>query len=449
MELAESLKFAFRHGFSDEIARYFVHAYEQRESLQFAIAYSLEWVNVPDAVELVVRQAAKISAELEGTDKVSPWQLTLSSNWGRSGFSDRGFSDRCISRLKDLWDDPASDDFVRKWAFRFWLTSCDSKSIATLSGIEPASTNYRAALWKRAELSDLTSVQEILPLLESDLHWFLVAHNIWCEALVTATNQSINDHSSGMRTDKAGENTNASYLLSKLIMRIPADDAESLIVQNWDSIMYSSRFVQSALYTGTDKCLELVQEAVANCSHNESLFKGLASHYGLYAIGSRPLTRKQLEDMVPYIEYFDQPSLSELTGYCMRNGIQEWSRENLMPYLNEESRKRYYPNDSELQSELDDYLLRAGGSGQLWIDRWLEGFTERNDPPNRAMVLAETWLSKHLSVRALALVGEIIAISGSREDLAILFKYDIEGPQELIENTRENVSYAVHRRTIL
>jgi hypothetical protein len=444
MEFAQSVKFYFSNGLSDEIAQYLVNVYERIDSLKHAIAYSLEWANVPDAVELVVRHAARISSEMSGTGRFSPWVESLYLSWGNSSSSGRTLDERCVSRLQQLWSDETNNDFVKKLAFSFWLTSCDASSIPALLEIDPESTIHKQALWKRAQLSDKDALQEILPLLETDPQWFLVLHHLWCGRAAAAASQAIERTVSG----PGRERSDSLYLLSEIMMRIPAEEAENIIVEHWDLIKYDPSFVQAALYAGTDKCLNLVRETVSKSEAKEDLFDHIASHYGIYESGRPLITRKQLGDLIPYLEFIDEFSLSEFSDYCQRQGMQDWSNQNLLTHVGEETRKRYYPSDIDLRNELDDLAGKPGLSGTFWVTRWFEGFTERNDEPRRAMTIAENWLSERLDTRALAIVGEIISIGGTRKDLDILYKYEIEGSQEKISRIQQHYSYAVERRTI-
>ena len=68
--------------------------------------------------------------------------------------------------------------------------------------------------------------------------------------------------------------------------------------------------------------------------------------------------------------------------------------------------------------------------------------------PARQLSLLGTWLSTHRTVRGLEVAGECLRHIGTRNDLELLDRYQIEGDSTEIERVKASARFAVRRRTL-
>jgi len=79
------------------------------------------------------------------------------------------------------------------------------------------------------------------------------------------------------------------YHTSEMLMRLPAVDADRLLLKHWDHLRFSPHFVQSALYVSTPRLLEAAGAAVSESPEPAKLFEHLSHHFGLrHVTSARP-----------------------------------------------------------------------------------------------------------------------------------------------------------------
>ena len=112
--VAEGLRFALRRGIKNNVINYLVSQCDVYESLRFLILLMCDRIDTPDAIEFVVRGAADEERKLSNTGGFSFWTLRLADNWNPSHGGGRKLSQISLDRLKDLWEDPKNDTFLKK-----------------------------------------------------------------------------------------------------------------------------------------------------------------------------------------------------------------------------------------------------------------------------------------------------------------------------------------------
>jgi hypothetical protein len=439
MEIAVESEFAFGRGIHKNVIDYFVEQCDVHESLFYPIIYMCSRIDAPDAIELNVRRAAETGG--------SSWMLHLLDIWDTSRLGGRRLSQASIARLKALWEDPENDDSLKQQAFRLWLTAAERKQISILRAIPTDSPLFNDALWKRAQLGDTTAIPDLIPILSAETHWFGVAHYVWCKELMIAAEYHLERFGDSIPTDFSGSLLNAHYDLSELLMRIPAEDAETLLDKYWGHLGCSPLFIQTALYIGTPKCLDLADSSISECPSNIPIFQHLGSHFGfLNHERQKYLDKQHFEHLLPYLDLLGEHELWELAEVCQRLGIPEWSQEHLSHRLSERWRKRFHPTDNDLFQDLDGLVREK--DGHLLIRFWLENFDKRHDPKNRALDIIDRWLASHPTLEGLRIAAASIEFIGIRKDLDILEKYTIEGSPDEIANMKESARYLVCRQSL-
>jgi len=346
--IAEALKFALARGLQENVINYFITQCDKHVSLRHPIACMCDRIDAPDALEFIVKYAANLERNIAG-DGFIPWTALLADHWDISRTGGRRLSQASLDRLKMLWESQENDDFVKKQAFRLWLTGAGQEQIDVLRSVPPDSPLFHSALWKRTQLGDQTVVQPLRSILSTEDHWFHVAHHIWCNEIMTVAKHYLDSFEENIPLDFSGGELNAHYALSKLLMRIPVNDAEKLLEEYWGHLGYSPLFIQTALYVGTPRCLELADSSIRECPREIEVLEYIQFHFGFMEIErEKYLTKQHLDNLLPYLDRFGEGELWHLAEECQRLGIPEWSYQHIRNLLSVEWRKRYHPSDDEL-----------------------------------------------------------------------------------------------------
>ena len=444
--IANNLQFALARGIHNKGVKFFISCCDLYESLRWPITIMLHRIDDPDAIEFIVQGAANIQRRIAGTDRFSPWVSTLTDTWDKPLGRGRKLSKESLSRLKTLWENLRNDEYLIKQAFRFWLTGINLKEIDVLRTI-PKGFLYNNALWKRVELGDHSAVKELIPILRTETHWFHIAPHVWCDDLINPTTQHLKSFKDNIPSDFSGGRLDAHYQLSKFLMMIPGKDAEKLLSQHWEYIGYSGLFIQTALYVGTPRCLELAKSSINLCPTSVPIFEHLNSSFGFMEIHRQKLVKiEHLKNLLPYLDRLSKYELWQCAEVCQRLGIPEWSNQHLSKLLDEKNRKRYHPSDDNLLQELDKLVADKNG---VWrVKYWLEEFDKRHESQIRIMNIIDRWLSTHSSIDGLKIVAVCLEFIGTRKDLSILDKYKIEGDPEEILKIKTNTKFGLYRRTL-
>ena len=303
------------------------------------------------------------------------------------------------------------------------------------------------AIRRRAQLGDMSVVKQLASLLLSDMHMFDITHNVWCDEIMAVT-----EHYMEALENKIPDETsdNTEYYLSRILTTIPSKDAETLLEKYWKYLKCIPRFVQAALYIGTEKTLRLADSSIRGCPGNVPIFKQLHWFFGFSEERRQQyLTVKYLERLVPYFDNLDDDTLWHIAEFCQRIGIPEWNKEYISNNLTEEWRIRFYPTDEDLLKELDKFsadLSLDSGSLMWHFTHWVEKFEKRHDP--RAQIIIEKWLGLNCCLRGLLVVAAFLKVKGTRRDLSLLDRYLIEGPTDEISKIKADVRFSICRHSL-
>jgi hypothetical protein len=442
IRVSEDLGVAMQRGICNRNINYFTSLHRACKSLNWPIVIMLEHVDAPEAIELCVRFAAKESRSFFAS-------YMLSDNWDPAHPHGKRLSNPSLDRLKILWSSLRTDKQTQYQAFRIWKNSAQYEQIDILNEVPPDSLLYRMAVRKRAQLGDMSVVQQLVSLLSKNIHMFDVAPNVWCEEVSAVTErylESIKDNIPGAPY----YSDNVISYLSELLTSIPVNDSEALLEKYWEHLRCIPKFIQVALYIGTEKCLRLADSSIRDCPRGIPIFKMLTSTFGFFETGRQDyLIKKHLDRLAPYIDKFDDDILWHLAELSQRLRIPEWRREEISSRLSEEWRIQFYPNDNDLLRELDEVAASSKTDSGLLIwhfTHWIEKFEKRND--TRAQMIVERWFNQNHTLQSLQVVVAFLKVKGTRSDLAFLDRYEIAGPRDEISRIKDDVHFSVCRRSL-
>jgi len=435
---------------NSEVLNYFIAQCFTHKSLQ-QLSKHLCSIDDPDVIEFIFTSVADLQKIEVDTDKLLAWEsllfqichtLKLDCLFGR-----RRLSQTFMTRLKAWWKGSQNNEFVKQQAFHLWCASADENQLEILRTIPSNSSFFSSAVKKRAELGDRTAVREVIPLLSTKVHLFSVAHHVWCGELLLVAQHYLEALKDSIPKDFSGGWQNEHCELSRLLRRIPVNESEILLERYWEYLGYSPPFIQTALYVGTSKCIELAAASISQCPNNIPLFRLIGSTFGfLDSEKQKHLTVQHLERLLPYLDCLNGFQVWELAEVCQWMEISEWSRKHLSSRLSEKHQKRYHPSDDDLLQDLDEFATDK--HGVLRVTYWLEEFDKRHDPKSRALSIVDCWLAFNPTVKGLQIAAACIQSVGTRRDLSILAQYTIEGSPDEIARIKESTGFAVYRRSL-
>ncbi len=405
----------------------------------------LHGIDHPDAVEFVVKEVAEGNRKLEGTNLFSPFSMMATDEWRRSE-EDVGhpMSRQTRDRLFALWQNTANDKYIRREAFRFWATAERSEDLEILRAVDIADDLADSVLWQRLRRRDHAAIPALVVKLKDDdrANWWRMADLVWSQELSRALAEELERRASSVAREW-GAIYSADSSLYEVIMDLPSAQAEALLVKHWDQLHFSALFVQTALYVGTPRLLELARQTVGICPSPADLFVQIHHHYGIRTQGRAGITRPaQIEALVPYLDHLNEHAIFNFWDACNRLGWFDLRRKYFDACLDKKYGRRDF-DDDRIMAAFDDMVQRNHMS---WIDRRLEDIIETGVAAERIMKLVEIWLRARSTFDALRLAAMAVIQIGTRKDLAILNV--LVAPPEAADSLRADRQFAVRRRRL-
>lgn len=442
---AYGVKWAFWRGLPDAAIHHFIGRAVQ-DDLRWPISYMLHGMDHPDAVEFIARELAETARRNEGQGGFSSFAMTVHRHWAPSEEYSSRMSGASRKRLQGLWID-GDDMHLRRAAFKMWAAGVagdDLSLLRTLPDSHPLANDVLVARLRAADQEAVPALVRKLRDAEHRSYWWQFTRKFWNEDLTVALDAELQRRSASVSREWGAE-FDTDWMIPELMIRMSDAAAEERLLRHWDHLRFNCQFIAVALYTATERTKGLAAEALQECPDPQNMLRFLYMDYGINTRDHPGVTeRRRIDSLLPYLDHLGDSNLHSLWELCNKRGWVEWRRQHLDARLPQEYRTRRGLADEDLCAELDEF---AASDHPAWIDRWLEGFTERHDLPERAMTVLGAWLRARRSLPALRVAAQAVAIGGQRRDLAVLEVDGIE-PADEAAAIRADTSYAVHRRTL-
>lgn len=355
--------------------------------------------------------------------------------------------------LKTIWTNTNNDVSLREITFYYWGICINQNDLDSLRIIKSDFPSYESVLWKRALLSDFSIVPDILPLLSKNINWLKVAHHIWCDELINGTKHHLQRLIDKISNDSFSGNTYEIEIICDLLTIIPELDTENILEEYWRYLGYNSRFIQTAIYVGTPKCLSLAKSSIEKCPDNILIFKNCSYNFHLsYDNKQEYLSKDKLErliqNLLPYIDLCDELDILYLAKACKKFGLIDFSK-CLTLKLTDEFRKGVHPShichhtENELLEELKKFLSSDDGINELTI--WLEHYEMQYE---LKPIIIRKFILAHPTMQGLKIAARCLELIGNRKDISILDNLQIEAPLDELEKIKSSLQFTVYRRTL-
>jgi len=237
-----------------------------------------------------------------------------------------------------------------------------------------------------------------------------------------------------------------------LLVKIPVAEAEGLLQQHWEHLKYSPWMIQAAFRIGTPKCAELAQEALSLCPADVDIFQLAFSTVWDERNPANPIALRHLESLEPYLDRMNRDEVLFLAWETERavgadERVAEWIRTHAVPRLPREDQARVQVADEMLVGTLDRNFEETRFEPYLGF-LFEERGGQRIVFPERQLRLLDEWLSNHRTVRGLQVAAECLKHIGTRRDLGLLDRYQIDGDAGEVERTKADAKFSVWRRTL-
>jgi len=441
IKIADYLRFSIKRRMTNCVVKYLISQCERHQTLKWSMIVLLREVNDPDAIEFVV---TTLSIDYPG----SFFGLTMTDCWNPKIFSyGRLLSSQSLVRLEMLWKDEKNHQDIRKNAFKLWKTGANHADTDLLKTVLPNTPIFKESVILRAELEDWSVLPDYLSIISEDAHPLYVAHHLWCDDIKRVVERYLESFKENISSDFKGGTMNEHYILTNLIMTIPKEEAEILLDTYWSHLKYSPLFIQSALYIGTQRTLELAKIAVLECPQDIDIFRHISLHFSINDMGRlRTLSLKRLNDLKPYLSRFNEDEIRSLYLECKRSGFMGWADENLVLYLSDEDKKRELLSDNDLLEYLRQPDLKPHLS--FHISYAIEENRWGKDTRERVLRAGQRLLTDDPSQTSLEIVSIILKTCGNRRDLAILDDFGNVGDTNKIAQIIQDTQFQVFYRTL-
>ena len=274
-------------------------------------------------------------------------------------------------------------------------------------------------------------------------YWWQYARHLWSPELTKALDEFLERRGARARRTWS-ESFDSDWITHEMIMRLPASEAERLLLKHWAHLRFGPSFVQTALYVSTPRLLECAEAAINECREPAKLMEHLSHHFGIRMKGHPGITRDaQVLALAPYLHLLSPIDVGRLWEACNDHGWFTIRRELLDSRLQPPFLQCKWHRD-HAASEFDKMVAETRID---WIDEWIDGFLKTGVLWSEILATMAAWLDERRSLEALQVVAAAVEHRGTRENLSALKTYEgmpEAATRQLIADTR----FAVRRRSI-
>jgi hypothetical protein len=406
----------------------------------------LHGIDHPKAILFVVQELAASVRRLAGTNSISPFGMWAKDDWRRAQ-EDKGRPMSKASRdlLLQHWQDETNDKYLRAQAFSLWAATRDFDDIEVLRAAKPSAELADKILWERLTRGDQRAIPAMIEKLAEDEHgyWWQCGRHIWSPELTEALDEFL-DRRSAWAKRTWGASLSSDWITHELIMRLPADQAERLLLKHWNHLRFGPDFVQTALYVSTPRLINAAQAAIKECPEPAKLMRFLSQLYGIRVNGHPGLTSEaQVLALAPYLHLLSTLDLGTLWEACNENGWFTIRQKLLDGRLQPPFLQRLWSRDQAV-AELGEMVAEKR---LYWIDHWIDNFLKTGVAWNEILATMKAWLDERQSIEALKVVATAIVHRGTREDMGALTIYG-GMPASVAGQLIVDTKFAVRRRSI-
>lgn len=439
---AYELRFAFRRWPPHTAIDYFVQR-ATHDNLKWPITVMLNGIDHPKALEFVVQELAAVRRQIEGTESFSYFTFKTEDEWRRAQEEGRPMSDESREFLLRLWLDDENDKFLRTEAFSLWAATKRDDDLNVLRTVSVPDELAGRIFAQRLVCGDRQAIPAMIDKLRTNDndYWWWFGRYLWTPELTDELDRFLVNR--GEQAKRVWfEHCAADRITSDLIIRLPTEDAERLLLKHWNHLCFSAYFFQAALYVATNPLLKVASAAHRDCPKPVRLM--MLWGMRLRTEGHPGLNREnQVLALTPYLDLLFDMDILILWEECNHRGWFATRKKLLDSRLKPPFVQRIWNLDCAIK-ELDSMVEKKR---QYWIGPWIDQSLKTGVSWSEILAALIAWLDDRQSLEALEIVASAIARRGVRKDLSLLRTY--EGMSEnRVKELIHDAEFAVRRRTL-
>lgn len=408
-EVIQSLNWAFAQRISIHACKYIEEwCFKNKDAEHFIMTLA----NVDNSVSVlaIAKYAGMKQKQIEGKNSFFPYLISLKDNW--SGINGRRKLSKATKEiLLEAWSSEENDIYFRIEAFNLWSAYLTQDDLKFLQNIPKDSKLFRKALPLRIELGDQLVTLDYIELIKQNSFYARKAAKIW--------NQEVKSFIRECLGKINANNFDMVYSISELMTSLPNEEAESLLIEFWDNLKFHNRFIQAAIYVGTNKCNELVH--TISPTFTSITFEHVKDLFGFKVIGKMDyLTEKHLFSLRPFLHLISDIDLLMIAETAAKMGMNDWVGENNEARIKSKYTQRYSMSDSTILIELDELLKKDEDKLDFRVDILLDRICESRKGNPRPLQILHVWLDKHKNWESFKIACLMISRSGQRSDFEML-----------------------------
>lgn len=434
---AHEISWEFRDFVPVAAIPYFVQR-AQSEDLAWPITYMLRCIDHPAAADHIVRYIARREESFIASH-------FLLNEWRRRQ-EERGIgmSEATKQHLLSLALDESNTPASRRAAFGAWEQTSSARDLEDIRPVVAGNLLYSKALWARVRRADSSVIPELLAVLPSNPQfWWQAGCYLWSSEMTQALHLGVLEFASTAQgsTVPPGE---LDWTLSERLMELDGPTAENILIESWDALKTSPRFIQAAAFHCSPRLIRLVESAIAEAPDPKILLEHVTSHMGWKTSGRKGIRNiKQAELLAKHADLLDAGDLSALWDLCNERGWTDLRRRYLDARIAEvgEMAKR-----SHAGVDLSDLDKAFEGTGNAWSWLVVDDHVRRGVELGVLMDAVFSWLKSHKSIVGLRLVADILDVTGRRTDVDRLRAYAVAW--EVEQEAMEDLAFSVRSRIL-
>jgi hypothetical protein len=308
------------------------------EALRRDLLRILKEIDHPDVMDFIVEESVRPSPNPR-----------FKFEFDAGGDDLRILSAASRQRLVSWWDNANNSEDLRAAAFDLWLKTTTREDFDVLRKVHEIPFLSRDALLVRIRLGDVTSVPSLIRLLRVNdgyaSYLWQFADRVWCKELCDEVGVVLGESDETKRDD---------FFIAQFLRRIPAADAENLLVAHWVRVGTDPRFVRLAFTVGTKRCRTLATQSMLLLSLQADVFEHIGVEFALPMGGGNAIGLAQLEGIEPYLALVNDDDIHMLVSAAVQSGSAAWVRKCLLGRLDPKARARFFPNQEDVTKALHD-----------------------------------------------------------------------------------------------
>lgn len=355
---------------------------------------------------IAIEYCIKYLLKLNRKNPNNIFKITITDHWDKK--QNRGnLSQKTRFWLYNEWNSNKQKAY-KQIAFRYWSVSANVDDLENFQKISAKNPFYKNALIKRMELSDITVTDEYIKNIinKAKFYHFYKEVQIWNSGFNNALYSYIKKRKGNVSND-----------VVFVLMMINKKDAECLILNNEKILKDNIYMALVALHIGTE-CMLIFAKKVFSRIAKKIKSKKIILLPDSYKDASKIFTINFLENLFPYLEYFDEDFIlfiieqyNRLSDVKSKN-INLWNK--LISKLPNDKQKIYLPKDKKTILNL---LNKYGNSNDYdYILTVIKKFSKAEKELVLDCLLE--WFETKNSFESLKIVAKIVQSFGNRKSFS-------------------------------